>query len=597
MNLLNNMPVREELKKIVDELAALKYELQSNRELTPIVSNDPDAEIFNDFLQKRKVEDGHTSPYSTTIMFAESYLYRRLRMVFEKKKILKDYDFFKKIKEDAFEEATPIMRELAIHMEEGCECISDKDAIFDLMKITLWANKYDLAVNKGVEHGVHLNMARKLEPNVVCDHSEAIWEAFHSNQDNDSIAYVLDNAGYELFCDLCLSDMLITKGLTSHVTFHAKAMPCYVSDVTLNDVNWMIQTLKKHIDPHLRCLGQRWDDYVANKTWEFHDNPFWHYPLDYTHMQAYAPELHNQLASANLIIFKGDLNYRKLFGDINWDPNTPVDQGLRGFLPAKLCVLRTVKFGVVCGIPDEVADKCMKADVNWKESGNYGVIQYCDTIYVEPQLEEMVFPPDPGAEGTAGAGATREAEEGDGDEEGPSPEVEGAGDLGQAEEAGGGEASRGDDIARVVAGMVGHTAQEVDNEWGEENPPDSFQEATGGAGGSGGPSSIKDGKGKAEQGEQSKSTDREQNKLDSGSDAFSKDDVGSSKTEASAPEGAEIGVLMADSQKNNDNRPITTTLTGVVLAAEREQKVREPGSPSEVSVDHSPEVDGDEVPE
>ncbi|XP_044753407.1 damage-control phosphatase ARMT1-like [Coccinella septempunctata] len=420
-------PVREELKKTVDELAALKYELQSNRELTPIVSNDPDAAIFNDYLQRRKAEDGHSSPYNTTILYAEAYLYRRLRMIFEKKKILQDYDYFKKFKEDAFDDAIPIMRELAIHMEEGCECISDKDAIFDLMKITLWANKYDLSVNKGVEQGLHLNMARKLEPNVVCDHSEAIWEAFRSNRDNDSIAYVLDNAGYELFCDLCLSDMLTTKGLTSHVTFHMKSMPSYVSDVTKNDATWMIQTLKKHVDPHLRCLGQRWDEYLANKTWEFEDSPFWHLPLDFTTMTTYAPELYNRLASANLIIFKGDLNYRKLFGDINWDPNTPVDQGLRGFLPAKLCVLRTIKYGVICGIPDDVADKCMRADVNWKESGNYGVIQYCDTIYVEPPQEEMVFPPDPGAEGGS---APFEATEGEEIEEDGPPA--GGGDLGES---------------------------------------------------------------------------------------------------------------------------------------------------------------------
>lgn len=78
-------PVREELKKTVDELAALKYELQSNRELNPIISDDSDAAIFNDYLQRRKAEDGHTSPYSTTILFAEAYLYRRLHMIFERK--------------------------------------------------------------------------------------------------------------------------------------------------------------------------------------------------------------------------------------------------------------------------------------------------------------------------------------------------------------------------------------------------------------------------------------------------------------------------------------------------------------------------------
>ncbi|KAL3275527.1 hypothetical protein HHI36_020286 [Cryptolaemus montrouzieri] len=441
--------------------------------MTPIISDDPDAQVFNEHLKKRKIEDGHTSPYNTQMLFAEAYIYRRIKAIFENKTILKNYDYFKKIKEDAFEDATPIMRELAIHMEEGCECISDKDAIFDLIKIALWANKYDLALNKGVEHGTHLNFARKMEPNVACDNSEAIWEAFRSNHDNDTIAYVPDNAGYELFCDLALCDMLFTKGLTSHVTFHTKTIPSYVSDVTKNDIIWMIQTLKKHIDPHLRCLGQRWDEYMANQSWEIVEDPFWHYPLDYTQMQEYAPELYDKLASANLIIFKGDLAYRKLLGDINWDPDTPLDQGLRGFLPAKLCVLRTVKYGVVCGIASEVAEKCMKADTNWKESGNYGLIQYCDTIYVEPPQEEMIFPPDPGADGTEAPKAA--ADMGEIEDEAPVSEVEGAGDLGQVDESGG-EARTGDDVAHIVASIVGHSSQEVDKEWDEQRIPETTEE-------------------------------------------------------------------------------------------------------------------------
>lgn len=69
--------------------------------------------------------------------------------------------------------------------------------------------------------------------------------------------------------------------------------------------------------------------------------------------------------------------------------------------------------------------------------GNYGVIQYCDTIYVEPPQEEMVFPPDPGAEGTEGAGIFKLTEgEEEIEEEGPLTEVEGGGDLGKADETG-----------------------------------------------------------------------------------------------------------------------------------------------------------------
>ena len=65
--------------------------------------------------------------------------------------------------------------------------------------------------------------------------------------------------------------------------------------------------------------GSRWKNYVSVGDWEILVDPFWTYPHVYSEMEGCDPQLYAALAQANMLIFKGDLNYRKLVGDINWE--------------------------------------------------------------------------------------------------------------------------------------------------------------------------------------------------------------------------------------------------------------------------------------
>lgn len=65
---------------------------------------------------------------------------------------------------------------------------------------------------------------------------------------------------------------------------------------------------------------------------------------------------------------------------MNWDPKTPIDVGLQNFHPSKLCILRTIKADIVCGLKEGVAEKTEQLDPKWMETGNWGLIQYSNKI-------------------------------------------------------------------------------------------------------------------------------------------------------------------------------------------------------------------------
>jgi hypothetical protein len=90
------------------------------------------------------------------------------------------------------------------------------------------------------------------------------------------------------------------------------------------------------------------------------------------------PELYDSLSFASLIIFKGDLNYRKLVSDLSWDTTTPFSHALRGFHPAPLVRLRTLKADVVTGLPKGMEENMKQKDTDWMTSGKYAVVQFCN---------------------------------------------------------------------------------------------------------------------------------------------------------------------------------------------------------------------------
>jgi uncharacterized protein with ATP-grasp and redox domains len=58
---------------------------------------------------------------------------------------------------------------------------------------------------------------------MLIDHTDNVWKYLQNKKGN--IIFIMDNAGFELVCDLFLADAMIRGGLASTITFHFKAHP------------------------------------------------------------------------------------------------------------------------------------------------------------------------------------------------------------------------------------------------------------------------------------------------------------------------------------------------------------------------------------
>ena len=88
----------------------------------------------------------------------------------------------------------------------------------------------------------------------------------------------------------------------------------------------------------------------------------------------------DELKTSDLVIIKGDCNYRRLLNDCLFDLSTPFED-VSAYFPAPILALRTLKAELGCGIPPErraMAERDHRGD--WMVSGRYGVVQFNENL-------------------------------------------------------------------------------------------------------------------------------------------------------------------------------------------------------------------------
>jgi hypothetical protein len=80
------------------------------------------------------------------------------------------------------------------------------------------------------------------------------------------------------------------------------------------------------------------------------------------------------LAGTDLVIVKGDLNYRRLVGDCRWPATRPFREAV-AYFPAPVAALRTLKSEVAVGIDGDLLARLDSSGEPWRTNGSYGLIQ------------------------------------------------------------------------------------------------------------------------------------------------------------------------------------------------------------------------------
>ncbi|KAF9529042.1 DUF89 domain-containing protein [Crepidotus variabilis] len=416
-----------EATKVIEKISKLKYEMARDRPLEKLPEDgEPGIRGYNDeltVLENEKRNTWFTAPW----LYAECYLYRLLRSFLNQTTSWKSFDpfydqnlkTFKHSGQSIFQIATSMHELQALSTHSSVKINSDPEKIevlfTEMIQMCLWGNATDLSLlthisEEDIQHlqSVGKDAQAERAKFILKDDQKAVWQHLQTLKDA-RIDFVLDNSGFELFTDLVFADFLVTH--TPHVSsvvFHPKLIPWFVSDVTPPDFKSTFSLLSdpaffpaEVISPvqkanpdsiqHLDEMITRWKKYLNQGVFKLSVDmntrlggdedskkaEFWTTPRPYWDMETEAPEIFSDLKESGLVIFKGDLNYRKLSGDLRWPAWTSAEEAfgpLAGSFP--LLSLRTNKADVVVGVDKDIAERLDVSGEKWRVDGRYALVTF-----------------------------------------------------------------------------------------------------------------------------------------------------------------------------------------------------------------------------
>lgn len=161
---------------------------------------------------------------------------------------------------------------------------------------------------------------------------------------------VFDNFGFEFVIDLILVDFLLFFELVIEVYFYGKIILWFVFDIIIYDFNWLIEQVKYSNYKWMFKCGVDWEEYIKMGKWVYYNYIFWILFYEYCVMFQVVFDLYVELQKVYLILFKGDLNYRKLIGDRKWEFFVLFYQVLNGFYFVLFCIIRILKVEIQVGL-------------------------------------------------------------------------------------------------------------------------------------------------------------------------------------------------------------------------------------------------------
>eukprot|EP00835_Amoeboradix_gromovi_P002619 NODE_152_length_16986_cov_0.478119.p6 type:complete len:390 gc:universal NODE_152_length_16986_cov_0.478119:2012-3181(+) len=339
--------------KEIESLGKLIYELKRNKEICPFDDDMSDLEQWNNCIKELKESNLYPMNYfDVPWLFAECYVYRKLESVVHHL----DFDVFAEEKIRSLNHSLNNFKSLPAFDNIKNQC-------FALVLNSLWGNQMDLSLYVNMANvPIHVNN----DDNLIINDFDILWPYLKTVK-SGCVHFILDNVGAEFLNDLLLADFLVENNYANQVIFHCKRIPWFVSDATLVDVDVTFSQLLNH--PILKDNALKWKKW-RNEHFFYKSNDFWTLPYSYSQIEQRDSQLFQEISQSDLVIFKGDLNYRKLTGD------SVLQDSFDGIRNIHALAIRTCKSDSLVGLGYEKRQELNAKDPKWRVNGQYGVVQY-----------------------------------------------------------------------------------------------------------------------------------------------------------------------------------------------------------------------------
>jgi len=349
---------------IVAALHMLADEIANRQQVQPLASWPADQPWWRDTWVLHQGKTWFELPW----YFAEAYFYRRLlsAVEYDVPGPWHGHDPFAAQKHASLPAAVASLEGVAPLLDAD---LDPADATRLSLRRSLWGNRADLS-NQTVAIDRHHYAGEDDRARLLVDDTPALY-AHLASGDVHRLDLVADNSGPELCSDLVLLDYLLRSGLIAFARLHLKRLPFFVSDAMVADAFEAITALSHSSSAPVQALAARLAEHLASGRLALRDHGCWASPLLFS---ALPGDLATELAASDLLLLKGDANYRRVLEDRHWPPTTSLGV-VTGFMPTSFAVLRTLKSELVVGLAAGQAEALATQDPTWLIDGERGVIQ------------------------------------------------------------------------------------------------------------------------------------------------------------------------------------------------------------------------------
>ena len=329
----------------------------------------PDADLWNQWVEPFAGQSWLEVPW----FFGETYFYRRILEAigyFGAGPTRQD-DPFDAEKRRSGADSVEAIRSLVRARSSASERNGSRATLPRLLRMALWGNQADLSMWATDEAGPdHLEEGGS-EEHILSDDTDRVLAYLEALDRPVRVDVWIDNAGLELVADLVLVDGLLEE-VADLVVLHAKAHPTFVSDATAADVHATVRMVAEVSSDESPTLDRRLATAFSEGRLRLSDAFAWTSPLP---AREFPSTVSAELARSDLLISKGDANYRRLLGDRHWPYTTPFED-IVSYWPVPVLALRTLKAEIAAGVPEERIDWLNETHPDWLTSGEWGVIQF-----------------------------------------------------------------------------------------------------------------------------------------------------------------------------------------------------------------------------